>query len=784
MIKSNNVIKNFALYIIFIILITALLFLSCTISNRFYEEDSNVKKEEIKDTKIPVINIFTGPATTENPTIEINIIATDDTGITGWMITELDIKPSNNDPRWLNIKPTQYTFNSVGTFILYAWVKDGAGNISESSSITVIYTSNDTEAPIITLFSGPTNIETSILYFNLEATDDTGITGWLVTLNSNVPEVNASGWSSNKPNSYKFPCVGIYTLYAWAKDGAGNISNSKSITTTFSSSDNQKPIITNFTGPTKITDINYINITIDGTDNIGIKSWLIKETQDIPLPDDSAWKNEKPSSYIITKAGLITLYAWAKDEAGNISESKCLTVECIDNQPPIITSFNAPTNTGTYTFNIELSGTDNINITGWIITESPTKPANNDPKWLINKPDSYTLTTNGEHTLYAWAKDGAGNVSNSRQANVKKVAPYTIMIHFAIDNDLDVIYEKNQGIITNYLETLESIKSNDTNDNLQIVILMDCYNSSTTFKDGYYLITGGSFSNDLRVEKNEINSGNVNDINSFIDWAVTNYPAGKYIYSTLGTGSGFDTESLYGTTSDRGLAYDRTQKDSLSLYEISLITDHIKQKIGKKLEMFIAHAWLMGSIELAYELRNNVNYIISSEDISPIKKWSYESFLNLALNPDMSIVDFGKTICDSAYNYFSSLSPPENFTISLIDLSKINQLYSSIDFYSSNVLNYINNEQNKAGIFNNIVDISYKMCSKYDVKYYYVDFGNYLDNIINSFDLPSSIKNISNILKSNYNECIIYKKNYGYANATGLYIFHNEWWSNFQYSVN
>ena len=91
-------------------------------------------------------------------------------------------------------------------------------------------------------------------------------------------------------------------------------------------------------------------------------------------------------------------------------------------------------------------------------------------------------------------------------------------------------FEKNHGIISNYLNTLEEIKANDTNHDLQIVMLMDCFNSSSKFKDGYYYLTGGNFNDDLVEEKTEINSGSVTATKSFMDWVIANYPAQKYFF--------------------------------------------------------------------------------------------------------------------------------------------------------------------------------------------------------------------------------------------------------------
>ena len=56
------------------------------------------------------------------------------------------------------------------------------------------------------------------------ATDAVGVTGYRVTETSTTPAATATGWTTARPASYTFSSAGAKTLYAWAKDAAGNIS--------------------------------------------------------------------------------------------------------------------------------------------------------------------------------------------------------------------------------------------------------------------------------------------------------------------------------------------------------------------------------------------------------------------------------------------------------------------------------------------------------------------------------------------------------------------------------
>lgn len=117
-----------------------------------------------------------------------------------------------------------------------------------------------------------------------------------------------------------------------------------------------------------------------------------------------------------------------------MNSDKTVTVTFVpsnDTQIPIITTFEIPESTLTDSEDLwgpskpktitisNFSGTDNVGITGYLITENPTEPSKNDPNWSSTKPTSYTIENpeieNGTTiNLYAWLKDEAGNISLSQ----------------------------------------------------------------------------------------------------------------------------------------------------------------------------------------------------------------------------------------------------------------------------------------------------------------------------------------------------------------------------------
>ena len=98
-----------------------------------------------------------------------------------------------------------------------------------------------------------------------------------------------------------------------------------------------------------------------------------------------------------------------------------------DTTPPTVTSFSIPARSSSLTVPItSFSATDNpggTGVAGYRVTESPFTPSPSDSNWSTFAPSNYTFATEGTKTLYAWAKDGAGNVSTSLSANVTLTLP-------------------------------------------------------------------------------------------------------------------------------------------------------------------------------------------------------------------------------------------------------------------------------------------------------------------------------------------------------------------------
>jgi len=177
-------------------------------------------------------------------------------------------------------------------YVLNIWAKDANGEDAlDSTWFRVLAPVTDTTPPIVTAFDIPstsTTLTVPVSPFN--ATDNIGVTGRLLTETATTPSPTSGSWSSTTPTSYTFASAGSKTLYAWARDAAGNVSNSLS----------DSVLITTNTANTI-----YIDPTYSGTENGSItnpyNSWT-----DITFQNNTTYLQKRGTTQTISASLYIS----------------------------------------------------------------------------------------------------------------------------------------------------------------------------------------------------------------------------------------------------------------------------------------------------------------------------------------------------------------------------------------------------------------------------------------------------------------------------------------------
>lgn len=370
----------------------------------------------LPDTIAPIVSGFTIPATAASLSIPISALtATDAAGVTGYLLSETSAAPQSNDQNWSQTLPTQYVFTSQGVKTLYAFAKDAAGNISAPLSANVTISLPDATAPVVSEFSIPataSNLIISVTTFS--ATDSTGVTGYYLSETSTPPLLTDTHWTTTPTSSFTFTSAGSKTLYAFAKDAAGNISVPVSDAVTITLADTTVPTITVFSMPTTATGLTVPVTNFAANDNTAVTGYVLTESATAPQVNILGWSSTAPNAYTFNSAGTKILFAWAKDAAGNVSApiTATISITLSDTIAPTVTSFDIPATSSSLIVPVTtFSATDNVAVTGYLLSEVSTPPIIAAQNWASTSQRSYTFSSAGSKTLYAFAKDAVGNIA-------------------------------------------------------------------------------------------------------------------------------------------------------------------------------------------------------------------------------------------------------------------------------------------------------------------------------------------------------------------------------------
>jgi hypothetical protein len=408
------------------------------------------------DTAPPTVSI-TSPANgqTVSGTVPVSASASDNVGVVGVQLLLDGANLGTEDMA----SPYSVSWNTVGVanggHTLSAVARDAAGNRTTSAPITVTVANGpppDTTPPTVSVtspasgatVSGTTNVTAS-------ASDNVGVAGVQFRLDG----ASLGAEDTSPPYSVSWNTTGVangsHALTAVARDAAGNVTTSATVTVTVNNApppDTTPPTVS-VTSPGSGTTVSgTISVTASASDNVGVVGVQFRldgvngGSEDTSTPYSVSWNTTTASN------GSHTITAIARDAAGNQTTSAPVTVT-VSNGPPPDTippsvSITSPASGATLkgTVSVSASASDNVGVAGVqffgdgipLAAEVTTAP------YSISV-DS-TQSSDGSHTITAVARDAAGNQTTSAPVTVtvSNAAPPAPQGRRFEDTDPSVVY--------------------------------------------------------------------------------------------------------------------------------------------------------------------------------------------------------------------------------------------------------------------------------------------------------------------------------------------------------
>lgn len=154
----------------------------------------------------------------------------------------------------------------------------------------------------------------------------------------------------------------------------------------------------------------------------------------------------------------------------------------------------------------------------------------------------------------------------------------------------------------------------------------------------------------------------------FVDWAMSGFPADHYFLILWDHGLSWqglvkdDSNSSYLTTTELGSALDQ------------IVTGNG----GRKLDI-VGFDTCRTTLEIMYEIRNYVDFIIGSEKDEDARGWAYDGFLQpLVENPSMTPLELSREVVDAFIEEYEGVSS-YGAILSAVNASRIESLVGSLD---------------------------------------------------------------------------------------------------------
>jgi formylglycine-generating enzyme required for sulfatase activity/PKD repeat protein len=292
---------------------------------------------------------------------------------------------------------------------------------------------------------------------------------------------------------------------------------------------------------------------------------------------------------------------------------------------------------------------------------------------------SHTYSAAGTYDVSLMVSGSGGSDKETKPDYVTVTSPgtgetWTFMLYLAGDNNLT-------SELINAMDALE--RTADVED-LDILVLMDgWYNNDTKLYHIEYDLNKGITSPQVNPgwKSSEHNTGDKDTLVDFVTWARTNYPADRYFLSVTNHGRG--------TT---GIGWDNTSAgDKLTTYdELGSAFDTITSNGADPIDVLFLDACLMGLIEVAYELKGDVDYLVASENLG----WNFFAYDNYVISFFGSTVQGMNStpgslaqVIVTAYANEMSFYPG---TIAAMDLGEIDALAGAVDSLAQALDDYIN----------------------------------------------------------------------------------------------
>ncbi|MDD4004109.1 MAG: clostripain-related cysteine peptidase [Elusimicrobiaceae bacterium] len=231
---------------------------------------------------------------------------------------------------------------------------------------------------------------------------------------------------------------------------------------------------------------------------------------------------------------------------------------------------------------------------------------------------------------------GFASAAGGRAVQADPVRDWTIMLYMS----------GKRGVPGGAWDDAAELAKTGTTGNVAVVAEVGCGG----FEDGFtgtkrFVITKGM--DILAAEPQErldnVDQGDWKNLVKFVRWAKERAPAKRYMFVFWAHGAGFFDEKKSQDISDRGVGFDLTTGNYLTLPQLRFFAREAQ------VDVIAFNSCLMGMAEVMHELGSDVKYVVASEETVPGDGYDYASFLAALADKPSSTAEQAALLLASTY---------------------------------------------------------------------------------------------------------------------------------------
>lgn len=283
-------------------------------------------------------------------------------------------------------------------------------------------------------------------------------------------------------------------------------------------------------------------------------------------------------------------------------------------------------------------------------------------------------------------------------------AKWTFMVYMAGDNNLASAGD----------EDLREMREVGSSEDVHIVVQFD--NAGTRGTERYRMLAEGD---DVVESLGPTDSGDPNVLLDFVRWAHEQYPAERYALVLWNHGGGWEPSAIdqiaqeirapnFGareaveraaspirrtffrpslerilqlpSPQERAICSDDGSGHSLDTVELGRVLEKSVEVLGQPIDLLGMDACLMSNLEVAYQARPYVKYVVASEESEPNEGWPYERVLpRLVGDPDLPTAELASHIVSAYIESYEAMGYTGDITQAALDLAHVDDLATALD---------------------------------------------------------------------------------------------------------